>query len=124
MKTRKRYSFWKVFWVVLGLNLLFTLLGFIAISVAPVYSKDFDWNKILSWHYLFAQVIAVGFSSVFYYFTVNSYYHLFNRRRSTSFFVRPTVIAVLVLMVYFAANYFLAISKKITISVNSEKIDQ
>ncbi|MGZ3844428.1 MAG: sensor histidine kinase [Flavisolibacter sp.] len=124
MKTKKRYSFWKVFWVVLGLNLLFTLLGFIAISVVPVYSKDFAWNKVLSWHYLFSQVIAVGFSSVFYYFTINSYYHLFNRRRSTSYFVRPTVIAILALMVYFGASYFFAISKKITLSVNNDKIEQ
>ena len=62
---KKRYSFWKVFWVVMGLNLIFTLLGFIALSVSPMYSKDFNWSKLFGWHYLFSQALSIVFSAVF-----------------------------------------------------------
>src|SRR5689334_24896159 len=91
---KKRYSFWKVFWVVMGLNLVFTLLGFIALSVSPMYSKDFNWTKLLTWHYLLSQCISIAFSVVFYYFSVNSYYKLFFDRKPASAFSRPTVIAI------------------------------
>jgi two-component system, LytTR family, sensor kinase len=121
---KKRYSFWKVFWVVMGLNLIFTLLGFIALSVSPMYSKDFNWSKLFGWHYLFSQALSIVFSSVFYYFSVNSYYRLFFERRPASDYVRPTVIATLSLASYFVICYFLALSKKISLSINDSKFDQ
>lgn len=122
--TKKRYAFWKVFWVVLGLNLIFTLLGFIALSVSPMYSKDFNWSKLLTWHYLISQCLSIAFSSVFYYFSVNGYYKLFFERKPASSFFKPSVIAILALAVYFVITYFLAVSKKITLSINDNKYEQ
>src|SRR5215203_216197 len=124
IKTKKRYAFWKVFWVVLALNIIFTLLGFIALSVSPMYSKDFDWKTIVSWHYLFSQILSVTFSSVFYYLTINGYYQLFNQRKSAGDYIKPTVIAVISLAAYFVLTYFLTITKKITVSVNNSKFEQ
>ena len=123
IKVKRRYSFWKVFWVVLGLNLVFTLLGFIAMSVSPMYSKNFNWSTIVSWHYLLSQILSISFSSVFYYLSVNGYYQLFNQRKPASEYVKPTVIAVFSLAGYFALTYFLTITKKITISVNNSKFE-
>jgi LytS/YehU family sensor histidine kinase len=124
MKLKKRYSFWKVFWVVLGLNLIFTILGFIALSVSPMYSKEFNWNNLFTWHYLISQVISIAFSSAFYFFAVNSYYTLFYERRSAGEYIKPSVIAVFALAVYFTFTYFLAISKKITVSINNSRLEQ
>lgn len=124
MEIKKRYSFWRVFWVVLGVNIVFTILGFIALSVSPMYSKEFNWDTVLSGHYLLTQALSIAFSSFFYYFSVNIYYQLFNRRKPTSDYIKPTVVALLALAAYFALCYFLAVNKKITISVNSSKLDQ
>lgn len=124
MTTKKRYSFWKVFWVVVGLNIFFTILGFIALSVSPMYGKEFDWNHLLGWHYLITQVISILFSSVFYFFAVNSYYKRFLERKPASDFIKPTVLAVLSLAAYFVITYLLAASKKITLSVNNNKFEQ
>jgi two-component system, LytTR family, sensor kinase len=124
IKTKKRYAFWRVFWIVLGLNFIFTLLGFIAMSVSPMYSKDFDWKTIVSWHYLFSQVLSVVFSSVFYYLSINGYYQLFNQRKPAGDYIKPTVIAVFSLAAYFVMTYFLTITKKITVSVNNSKFEQ
>jgi hypothetical protein len=98
-KLKKRYSFWKVFWVVLGLNLLFTVLGFIALSVSPIYSKQFNWNNLFTWHYLLSQCISIAFSSAFYFFAVNGYYNLFYERRPASDYIKPTVLAIVVLLI-------------------------
>jgi two-component system, LytTR family, sensor kinase len=121
---KKRYSFRKVFWVVLGLNLVFTALGFIAMSVSPMYSKDFNWEKIFTWHYLFTQVLSILFSSAFYFFSINTYYRLFYERKPAGDFIKPSVLAILALAIYFTLTYFLTISKKITISVNDSKLEQ
>lgn len=124
IKTKRRYSFWKVFWVVLGVNLFFTLLGFIALSVSPMMSKDSDYNKFFGWHYLLSQALSISFSSVFYYFSINSYYKLYNEHKPARNFLRPTIIAVLVLAVYFAITYYLAINKKISISISNSQHEQ
>jgi two-component system LytT family sensor kinase len=123
VKTKKRYSFWKVFWVVLGLNLILTVLGFIALSISPMYSKEFDWNNVVSWHYLLTQTLSIAFSSAFYFFSINGYYKLFNERRLASEYIKPTVIAVISLAAYFILCYFLAASKRITLSVNNGKFE-
>jgi two-component system LytT family sensor kinase len=124
IKANRRYSFWKVFWVVLGVNLFFTLLGFIALSVSPMYSKDFNWSKLLTWHYLLSQLLSIAFSTGFYYFSVNGYYKLFYERRPAIDFIKPVVIAVVVLAAYFILAYFLAVSKKISLSINDTKYEQ
>jgi LytS/YehU family sensor histidine kinase len=124
MKLKKRYSFWKVFWIVLGLNIIFTVLGFIALSVSPMYSKEFNWSHLFTWHYLLSQVISIAFSSAFYFFAVNSYYTLFYERKQAGEYIKPTVIAVFALAIYFAFTYFLAVTKKITVSINNSKIEQ
>ena len=87
MKLKKRYSFWKVFWVVLGLNIIFTVLGFIALSVSPMYSKEFNWSHLFTWHYLLSQVISIAFSSAFYFLPSTVTIHFFmkeSRRVNTS----------------------------------------
>src|SRR5215213_3887969 len=124
IRLKKRYAFWRVFWVVLGLNIIFTILGFIALSVSPMYSKEFNWNNLFTWHYLISQAISIAFSSAFYFLAVNSYYTLFYERRPASDYIKPSVIAVFALAVYFAFTYFLAISKKITVSVNNSRFEQ
>jgi two-component system, LytTR family, sensor kinase len=124
IKLKKRYAFWRVFWVVLGLNIIFTILGFIALSVSPMYSQDFNWNNLFTSHYLISQAFSVAFSSAFYFFAINAYYNLFYERRPASDYIRPSVIAVLSLAAYFTITYSLAISKKITISINTSKLEQ
>jgi len=124
IKIKRRYSFWKVFWVVVGLNIIFTILGFIALSVSPMYSKEFDWTNLLSVRYLFSQLLSIVFSSGFYFFSINSYYGLFYERKPASDFIKPTVIAVLSLAAYFVLSYLLASTKKITLSVNNNKFEE
>lgn len=120
MQFKRRYSFWKVFWVVLGLNIILTILGFIALSVSPMYSKQFNWDNLFTWHYLISQFTTIAFSSAFYYFAANGYYTLFYKRKPAVDFIKPTVVAILALTIYSVFSYFLTISKKVTVLVNNK----
>lgn len=124
MKTKKRYSFWRIFWVVLALYIFFAILGIIAMSVSPVAKNELNWEKIVSWHNLASQAISIIFSSAFYYFTVNSFYQLMVERKKTIDYLRPVMLAILGLAAYFTLNYFFVKSGKTTITVNDRPINE
>ncbi|HEY0354753.1 MAG TPA: histidine kinase [Flavisolibacter sp.] len=105
MKTRNRYSFWKVFWVVLATYLFFMLIAFVFASLAPT-EKAYDWNKLLQWKHILSQCISFMFSVFFFYFTVNGFYRLFSEKKPVYTFIRYGVVAALALAVYHFLSYY------------------
>jgi sensor histidine kinase YesM len=105
MMTKKRYGFWKVFWIVLALYIFFALLGVIAVSVAPTPDKHYDWHDFLTWRHLLSQCVSVIFSVFFYYFILNLFYRLIAEKKPTTNFVKPVVIAVIALGVYYFLSF-------------------
>jgi two-component system LytT family sensor kinase len=123
MRTGTRYSFWRVVWVVTGVNLLLLLLAVIATSITPNADKGYDWNHFISLPSLVRQVLSLAFASVFYYFTLNTYYRLISERKSTINYLRPTIIAALALTAYNAINFLVINQWKMSITVNKEKTE-
>lgn len=107
MKTGKRFAFWRVFWVVLGIYLLFALIGAIAVSMAPSKSQDFHLDGILSWKNLLNQCVTFLFIVFYYYYTLNAFYKLIHQRKNAIHYIRVAVITSLALVVfyYFSFNY-------------------
>lgn len=122
MKTKKRYGFWKLFWIILGLYLLMGLLGVVAIFVTPPTTKEAAVNEIFSLRHLAMQGLSFTVSVIFYYFSMNAYYRLMEDRKSTLHYIRLTVLWVLILapyyIGYFAIQDFDAeVKKKLTTGV-------
>ena len=108
MTTLRRYSFWKVFWVVLAIYLFFVILGIALASLAPS-EKPYDWTKFLRWKNLIHQAIGVLVSAIFFYVTLNIFYRLFAQKRSAISFVKYAVLGVIALFVYnFFSFYYLS----------------
>src|SRR5689334_8722599 len=106
MKKGKRYAFWKVFWVVLGIYVFFALLGVIAASVAaPATNRNYDWHTMLTWKHALSQLVGMAFSVFFYYFTLNEYYRLFASRQNTIAYIPYSLLAILVQGVYLFLSY-------------------
>lgn len=105
MKTKKRYGFWKLFWIILGLYLLMGLLGVIAISVTPPSAKEVAVKEVFSLRHLLMQALSFSVSVVFFYFAMNAYYRIIEERRSTIHYIRLTVLWVLILVPYYI-GYF------------------
>ncbi|MBA2330568.1 MAG: histidine kinase [Flavisolibacter sp.] len=114
MNTAKRFAFWKVFWVLLGVYLVFGALGIAAASLAPLKDQPFDINDFLSWQHLSYQLINFIFILFYYYFTLNLFYRLITDKKSVTSYVRLIVIIILVLIAFYLLSFkFLTPSKKI-----------
>jgi two-component system, LytTR family, sensor kinase len=114
IKNQKRFKFWKVFWVLLGVYILFGALGIAAASLAPLKDQPYTLDDILTWKNLFYQCINFIFILFYYYFTLNLFYRLIADKKSISYYVRPIVIIVIVLIAFYIFSFnFLSPSKKI-----------
>jgi two-component system, LytTR family, sensor kinase len=114
LKIKRRFSFWKVFWVLLGVYLVFGALGIAAASLAPLKEKPFDINEILSWENLLYQCINFIFILFYYYFTLNLFYKLIAEKKSVIQFIKPIVIIVIILIAFYLFSFqFLSPTKKI-----------
>ena len=104
-KTQKRYSFWRVFWVVLALYLFFMMIGMAFASLAPT-DNSFDWNKLLQWKHLVNQVIGFLVTVFFFYYSTNAFYRFFLEKKNTIVFVRYAVLAVILLGIYNLGSFY------------------
>jgi two-component system, LytTR family, sensor kinase len=120
----QRYSFWRVLWVIIALYAFFSLLGIIVMSISPVNKNEFNWQKILTLHYLISQGVSIIFSTVFYYFTLNSFYRLMASRSATIHYVRTIALAILGLAAYYTFNYYVFSPQKMGIKVSDGKSDE
>jgi two-component system LytT family sensor kinase len=105
MLTSKRYTFWKVFWVVFAANLFMLLLAVISLAMVP--ESGYNWTQMLTWKHLVRTSIGVFLSTAFFYVTLNYYNGLFVKRESFIAFLRFSVLAVLVVMGYFIGMFYL-----------------
>ncbi len=121
--SHKRYTFIKVFWVVLALYLFFTLIGFVAMYVSPATNTAPNWHKVFSWQAAASQVVNVCFFSVFYYLTLNIFYRLFAARQKPYAFIQPVLFSFLLIGVYYAISFFCFARLKFEISVNSKQVE-
>jgi sensor histidine kinase YesM len=106
LETRKRFRFWKVFWVVLGFYLLLVIIGIIAISITPYKEHQKDLQDMLSWRHLINQCITFLYIVFYYYFTLNTFYRLMREKKSAVFYIRVIVITILALIAFYVAQYY------------------
>lgn len=112
-KIKRRYSFWKVFWVVLAIYLFFMLIGIAFASLAPT-EKQYDWTKLLQWKQLMNQCISLLVTVTFFYFALNIFYRLFSEKKSAFAFVKYSVLGVIGLGIYnFLSFYYLSGAEEI-----------
>ena len=106
MVTKKRYSFWKVFWVVVCINLFMFLIGLGIASVTPASMKEVDLSKILSLRNLLSEVGGTLFSVFFYFIMLNIYYRLIEEKKPAVPYFRVSALAALVLCLYYIGVFY------------------
>ena len=112
MKLKRRYHFWRVFWIVLAVYIFFALIGIIAASIAPTSKKEYNLDHILTLRFLIAQCIGILFSVLFYYYSTNIFYRLFAEKKGAIEFIKYSVISAVVLGAYFFLSYNFLSSQK------------
>ncbi len=104
MNINKRYRFWRIFWVVLALNIFFALLGIITLSVTPGMSKELNLEKFMGWRMLFTKCLELVLAAIFFYYSLNGFYRLYAERRKAVEFLKPTLLYFLSICVYLMMN--------------------
>src|SRR5688572_17981478 len=112
MKIKRRYHFWRVFWVVLAVYIFFALIGIIAASISPTSQTKFDLDHILTVRFFIAQCVGILFSVFFYYYATNAFYRLFAEKKGAIYFIRYSVLSALALGLYFFLSYNFLSSQK------------
>lgn len=101
MLKNNKFSFWKIFWVVLAAYVFFLLLGLLATFTASASSKEpFNWKYFLNKWHLINQCLNIFTGTIFFYFTLNFYHRYFVERKGFVHFLRVTVIAGFLLSFY------------------------
>lgn len=114
MKTKKRFAFWKVFWVVLAIYILFAIIGILAVSIAPSKEEPFDVKSLLTWKHLLNQVVTFTFIVFYYYFSLNAFYRLIQQKKGTFHYIRLSVLISGVLVLFYVLTYhFISPDKKL-----------
>lgn len=105
MMKNTRYSFWKVFWVVLAFHIFFAAIGLIATYLSPLSQEAKELKDSLSLANVVNQIIGFLFSTFYYYFVINIFYGLIREKKSLYHYLRISVIVVFILCLYYYVSY-------------------
>ncbi|MFL5808662.1 MAG: sensor histidine kinase [Flavisolibacter sp.] len=104
MEIKKRYHFWKVFWVVLAVDILITLIGVLALILAP--QEGVTLSHIFQWKNLLREAASLAFGTVYFYYTLNYFYNYFVDKKGYVYFLRVGAIAALACISVTVLSYF------------------
>ncbi|MEO6722820.1 MAG: histidine kinase [Ferruginibacter sp.] len=103
---KKRYALVSVFWVVLAINLFFTLLGIFVIVVLEVPEGKNVMNELFTLKSLFKQVFGIICQVAFYYYSLNYYNSLMVEKKSGRYYLTYTMLLLVLVFSYFAAMHY------------------
>lgn len=122
--SKKRYTFWRVFWVVLAIYVFFSIIGLVAAYLATGMEAVPHYKKMFTWQNLASQVFGFLFSTVFFYITLNLFFSLIFRRKKWISYVRPVVLSFISIAAYYTLTYVVLAKYIFEINVNGKVIDQ
>ena len=105
MRVKKRYALWKVFLVILCIDVFFTIVGVLVAQLTPeikvAAANVFTLKSILK------QVVALVFQSLFFYFSLNHYNKLIVEKRTAVHYVWYTMLLLAIMFGYYCGMHYL-----------------
>lgn len=89
------------------------LLLMAAITLLMVPHDGFSWSQMITWKQLLRTTLGISLSTGFFYVTLNYYNGLFIKRKDFIHFLRFSVLAVVVVIGYFAGMAYLFPSSEV-----------
>ncbi len=98
----KRFTYWKVFWVVLSCYVLILLLGVIATATSQ---EEIDLRSFFKpWH-LISQFINVVVDSLFFFFSLNIYHSYCVNKKNFTSYLRISFLLIIPYVAYLIAKH-------------------
>lgn len=114
LERKRRFRFWRVFWVVLAVYILLILFGVLAYYFTPATDKNVkvSINNMFSTRHIISQVISFLFIVFYYYFTLNIFYRLMQQKKAFIHYLKTCVIIFFVLIAYYVFSWLCLTEKK------------
>jgi two-component system LytT family sensor kinase len=96
-----RYSFWKVFWVLLAVYVFFFILGISVTVMTP--GEGYTWRDFVTAKSLVKCAISVTVTTFFFYVTLNVFNDFFVRKKAAIHFLPMIVSSVVAIFFYHMA---------------------
>jgi sensor histidine kinase YesM len=109
MNFKKRYKYWRVFWVLLSVCVFIAIIATISLTqvTGPRSSEQLEMEKIMNRSHLIDILASFVFLTFFFYFTLNYFFHLITQKSNLFSFVRVAVIALLAIFAFhFTLQHF------------------
>ncbi|MDB5251155.1 MAG: hypothetical protein JWP27_324 [Flaviaesturariibacter sp.] len=94
----QRYSFRKVFWVVLAVYIFFFIMGILVSMTFPM--EGYTWHDFFTWKNLLKYILCVSLTTLYFTITLNAFHRYFNRKKSFLAFLPPLLISILSIFIY------------------------
>ncbi len=101
--SKSRYTFIKVFFVVLAINVFFSLIGLFMIVVLKVQEGEDSMKELFTLRSLLKQVTGILSQTIFYYFSLNYYNKLIVEKKSAAHYIGFTALMLAAVFCYFWA---------------------
>lgn len=102
---KKRYAFWKVFWVTLTIYVCLGLVALVMISLVPKEAEkipDFFQRR-----FIIRTGASVLYTIIFLYFATNYYYHFISEKLKPVSYLPFSLIMIFICIGYHLGSYFL-----------------
>src|ERR1700712_3921503 len=105
IKAKKRYSLFTVFWVVLVLNIVFTIIGLLAAQLTPEMKTAA--NHVFTAPRLLKQALVIIFETLFYYFSLNYFNQLIVEKRKAIYYIGYSLLLFVIMFGFYSGENYL-----------------
>jgi two-component system LytT family sensor kinase len=120
-KEANRFAFWRIFWIVAGIYLFFSIIGIIG-SLVAMGNNPRLWERMFSLRKLIEHASAVGFFVLYFYITMNQFYQAILERKSTIHYLRPVVISFGLIGIHLLISWLVLPAGKVEVRVDNTRI--
>lgn len=106
---KKRFSFKRVFWMVLTMHIVILTIAEISISLFPEKNNPNHWKSLLDAWTLISIGIGLLFYTWFYYFSLNHFYHLIAEKKGFFHFLLSSLLVTSILFTYYIIDGYLKV---------------
>lgn len=117
---QNRFSYSRVFWILVLAYVAVTVLAFSLLAVTPVPQSSMPWHKLFTWRTLLSNVVSLLFSSAYYYFALNAFYRLIIDRKSFISYLKPIGVSVVSITIYSVLKDWAFSDYKAAVQVNTQ----
>jgi two-component system LytT family sensor kinase len=102
---QKRYSFWKVFWIVVAVYLFFFLMGIVVVTIFP--HEGYKFQDFFTIKNIVKSALSITLTTTYFFLSLNLFNQGFVQKKGFLYFLPLIVVSLVAIFTHhLAINYF------------------